>query len=366
MEIGTRLSRGARWLAGRTGQRAARSFRVRIVVQGGFALACVLIGIQFMRFYRAAAAGALPLPSRPSGVEGFLPISGLMGLVDWIRRGTLNPIHPAATILLLVAIVLALLLRRSFCSWVCPIGFLSDTLARFGRWAFGRNYRPWRWLDIPLRSLKYLLLAIFVGAILSMSGPALEAFIHSPYNQVADVKTGLFFAHMGLTAAIVMSVLLVGSVFIRGFWCRYLCPYGALLGFFSRLSPVRVTRDADACVDCTLCDRACGARLPVSTLDTVRSVECTGCFDCVAACPIEGALTIRTRRRNVRPVTYAAAVVLLFLAGYVTARATGVWHTSIDDATYVQDIRHIDSGTYAHPGVAQMEERPAGHRGASR
>lgn len=335
------------WAAGRTGRRADRSFRVRILVQSGFALTCVLLGIQFARWVSAARAGVLPLPARPHGAEAFLPISGLMGFLDWIYQGVLNPIHPAATVLFLMALVLALTLRKSFCSWVCPVGFASELLARFGRWSFGRNFKPWKWVDIPLRSLKYLLLAFFLLAILAMGSFALSVFIYSPYNRVADVKMGLFFADMGRTGTFIVGGLVLGSIFIRGFWCRYLCPYGALLGFFSWLSPARITR-TDACVDCKLCDKACGSRLPVSTSDRILSPECTGCMDCVAACPVPGALEMRVGRRTVPPLAYAAAVVGLFLAGYAGARITGNWATAISDAEYVERIQDIDSPLYTH------------------
>lgn len=339
------------WLAGRTGRRADRSFRVRIVVQSGFALACVLLGVQFARWVEAARAGALPLPARPTGVEAFLPISGLMGGLDWFYQGTLNTIHPAATVLVLVALAMTLLLRKSFCSWVCPVGFLSDLVARFGRWSFGRNFRPWKWLDIPLRSLKYLLLAFFVLGILAMGREALAAFLNSPYNRIADVKMGLFFTDLGRTATLILGTLLLASIFIRGAWCRYLCPYGALLGMFSWLSPARITRDAEACVDCTLCDRACGSRLPVSKRASIGSVECTTCLDCVAACPVPGALELRYARRRVSPMAYGVAVVGLFLAAYVGARATGNWESGITDQEYVERIRDMDSPLYGHPGL---------------
>ncbi|MDT8342351.1 MAG: 4Fe-4S binding protein, partial [Longimicrobiales bacterium] len=339
--------RALSWLAGRTGRRAHRTFRARIAVQSAFALVCLLLGVQFARWVRAAEAGVLPLPARPAGTEAFLPISGFMGFLDWIHQGALNTIHPAATVLFLLALVLALALRKSFCSWVCPVGFASDLLARFGRWSFGRNFRPWKWLDVPLRGLKYALLLFFVIAILAMSPGALRAFIESPYNRMAEVKMGLFFADLTRTGTMVMGALVLASVFIRGFWCRYLCPYGALLGFFSWLSPARITR-TDACVDCKLCDKACASRLPVSTRDAVLSVECTGCMDCVAACPVPGALEMRVGRRAVTPVVYAAAVVGLFLAGYAGARATGSWNNTISDAEYVERMREIDSSLYAH------------------
>ena len=351
MSTPTRLADLSDWLHGRTGRRADRSYRVRLAVQTGFALTCILLGIQFARFVSAARAGVLPLPTRPPGVEAFLPISGLMGLLDWVYQGTLNTIHPAATVLVLVALALALTLRKSFCSWICPVGFFSELLARFGRWSFGRNFRLWKWVDIPLRSLKYVLMAFFVGAILTMGAQGLSAFMASPYNRVADVKMGLFFTDMSRVGILVMGGLVVGSVFVQGLWCRYLCPYGALLGLVSWASPTKIRRDAEACVSCGLCDKACMARLPVASLDRVTSVECTGCLDCVAVCPRPTALGVYVGRRRVSPVAYAAAVMALFLAGYVGARATGTWQNALGDGEYVERIQNIDGGEYGHPGM---------------
>ena len=92
------------WIKGKIGRKADRSFRVRIVVQAVFAGVTLLIGLQLVRFYLAALAGTTPLPVRPPGVEGFLPISGIMGILDWGYQGRLNPIHPAATILIFASL----------------------------------------------------------------------------------------------------------------------------------------------------------------------------------------------------------------------------------------------------------------------
>ena len=73
-------------------------------------------------------------------------------------------------------------------------------------------------------------------------------------------------------------------------------------------------------------------------------------MDCVAACPVPGALEMRVARRSVTPVAYAAAVVGLFLAGYVGARATDTWETSVTDTEYVERMREIDSPLYSHAG----------------
>ena len=100
-----------------------------------------------------------------------------------------------------------------------------------------------------------------------------------------------------------------------------------------------------------MCDQACPARLPISAMTVVRSPECTGCLDCVAVCPVSDTLELRTvGRRKVPPLAVAAAVLGLFLGGYVGARATGNWANQIPDQDYVEHIRNMESGRYSHPG----------------
>jgi ferredoxin len=324
----------------------------RLVVQVGFTLVSIGIGIQFARFVDAARkTTAGPLPVRPPGVEGYLPISGLMGLLDWIHEGTLNTVHPAATVLFLAFVAGSFLFRKSFCSWICPVGFLSEGLARFGRWMFGSNLRPPRWLDVPLRALKYLLLGFFLWAIFGMSAAALRAFIESPYNKVSDVKMLSFFTNMGTVGLGVVLALVILSIPIQGFWCRYLCPYGALLGMVSWLSPMRVRRDPMACTDCGICDRVCPARLPVSRVKSVGSVECIGCTDCVVSCPVRGALRFGTARRTVRPFRVGIVVVGLMIVAMLAARAGSRWHSGISAEEMRLHVQRSDSGAYGHPGM---------------
>jgi ferredoxin len=356
-------------LGGTLGRRGLKSYRVRLVIQAGFALTILLLGIQFGIFvnralelapeHAAAVAAGMPLsemaerfdlPARPPGVEGFLPLSGLIGLLDWGYQGRLNGVHPAASVLLALIILVALLLRKAFCSWICPVGLLSESLARLGRrfpFLRGRNYRLPVWLDIPLRGIKYLLMGFFVWAIVGMSAEALATFIGEDYNIVADVKMLWFFTHMSALTAWVLVGLALGSLFVNGFWCRYLCPYGALLGLFSWASPLRIKRDAVTCTDCGICDQVCMARLPVSKKKRIISPECTGCLDCVASCPTTTALGVADRRQRVGPLRFALLVLVLFLGGYAAARAGGYWENRVHDLIYMQHIPHAEE--YGHP-----------------
>jgi len=246
---------------------------------------------------------------------------------------------------------MAFLLRKAFCSWLCPVGTLSEMLAAFGRKIFGKNFVITKWVDIPLRGLKYLLLAFFVWAVSSMSAHALGAFMNSPYGLIADVKMLNFFRHLNQTGLIVIGILVLGSVLVQNFWCRYLCPYGALLGFASLLSPMRIRRTPSACIDCSKCNKACPANLPVDQLITIKSAECTGCLECVAACPAEGALGVHlprpVRRRAVPAWSVAAGVAVVFcgIVGY--AKATHHWKTYVPDRVY--QVLVPDSDTVSHP-----------------
>jgi ferredoxin len=324
----------------------------RIGTQAFFVLLSLWMGWQFLRFVEAARDPRLTeLPFRPPGVEGYLPISGLMGALDWINQGVLNSVHPAATVLFLLFVLLSLIFRKSFCGWICPVGFLSETLARFGRWLFGANLKPPKWLDILLRSLKYLLLGFFGWAIFTMSAEALSAFIHSPYNKVSDIKMLHFFLDLSRTGILVIGFLAAMSVLVEGFWCRYLCPYGALMGLVSWMSPVKVRRNPETCTDCGICDKVCPARLPVMAKRSITSVECIGCTDCVSSCPVPGALRFGTKRRTLNTRTIALVVIAALIVTTSAARLFGIWQNDLTDAEVKHHVARMDGPGYGHPGM---------------
>jgi len=124
------------------------------------------------------------------------------------------------------------------------------------------------------------------------------------------------------------------SVATKNPWCRYLCPYGALMGLVSLASPARIVRDPLSCIDCGRCAAACPSFIPVDALRSVRTPECTGCLTCVAACPVQDALDLRTlpRRRRVPGAVVAVGVCAIVLIAVGYARATGAWHTTVPDS----------------------------------
>jgi polyferredoxin len=153
----------------------------------------------------------------------------------------------------------------------------------------------------------------------------------------------------------VILVLVALSVVVENFWCRFLCPYGALMGIASAVSPAKIRRDAEACIDCGKCNKACPSHLPVDRLVQVRSVECTGCMECVAVCPAENALqmalmprraetaTARWKQRALKPRVVAAVLAVVFFGLIGAARLTGHWQTNISREMYMQLVPNAEN-----------------------
>ena len=307
------------------------------------------IGIQFFLFVRYyETEGQSVHAARPAGVEGWLPIASLMNLKVLLATGRLPQIHPAGTLLLIAFLSISLIFRKSFCGWLCPVGTISEYLWRFGRRLFGRNLRLPKFVDIPLRGVKYLLLALFVYVVASMSTASIHEFLDSAYGVVDDVKMLNFFRHLETTGFVTLGVLVVGSMVVKNFWCRYLCPYGALMGLASFASPLRIRRVPDLCIDCAKCAKACPSSLPVDRLITIQSAECTGCMLCVAACPAEGALFLSAPGRKKVPAwAVASGIAMLFLGMHIYGVSTGHWTTKLPEAVYFQLVPHADE--FQHP-----------------
>lgn len=325
-------------------------------IRRGFQLAFltlnIYLGLVFYFWVRGYETGSVPGLARPAGVEGYLPIAGMMNFKYWLLSGHVPDVHPAAMFLLVAFVAIAFLFRKAFCSWLCPVGTISEYLWRLGHRLFRRNFRLPRWVDIPLRSVKYLLLAFFLWAVTGMSAAEIAGFMRSPYGLIADVKMLNFFRLLSETGLMVIAVLVVASVLVQNFWCRYLCPYGALLGLTALPGPLRIRRNLRACIDCAKCAKACPSALPVDKLVSIKSAECTGCLECVAVCPAQGALAMATVRRVLPGWAMAAGIAALFfgITGY--ARLTGHWQTHLPDSVYQQLVPHADQAT--HPLPAEM------------
>ncbi len=322
--------------------------RLRFTIQAGFTLFCLYMGYRFYGFYLWMLDRSDTYVARSPSVEAFLPISALLGLKRLVLTGKWDEVHPAGLTILLSAIAISFILRKGFCGWICPVGFVSSLVDKIGKPLRTDKSMP-VWLDYPLLSLKYLILAFFVYIILlQMDLKAIEAFLDSPYNLVADAKMLDFFLQPSSLTLAVIGFLFLISLMIRNFWCRYLCPYGALLGILAVFSPVQVKRRASLCIDCKKCEHVCPAAIRITRNSTLRHAECIGCMECVEVCPQKDCLSMAAPAGKRLPIAVMPVAVLgLFALFYVTALLTGHWHATVPLEVAKQLYQAAE--TFAHP-----------------
>ncbi|WP_144034084.1 Putative electron transport protein YccM [Sporomusa silvacetica DSM 10669] len=305
---------------------------IRRIMQLYFLLLYLWAGYQFFSLVESTLAGDIAdFSLRFPVIETFLPLSALVGLKQLISTGVFDQIHPAGLSILLIAFFSALVFRRGICSHICPIGTLSEIL-NYGRNQLLRFKIPFpRIVHYLLMLPKYILLLFFIQVILmQMSGADAASFIYSSYNIISDAKMLAFFLNPSPLMIKVIGSLVVMTILIPFFWCRYLCPYGALLNIAAIFSPLQIRRQPNLCDSCGICDKQCPTNIQISKSTGIISPECTCCQRCISACPTK-AITFHNRltAKALKPVHYSIALLLLFVIGIISAQVSGHWNSLV-------------------------------------
>jgi len=320
--------------------------KIRYGVQFAFLALTLFIGYRFYQFVLHFKSQGYPFIERPSSVDAFLPISGLMSLKYFLFTGTVEPIHPAAFVMFVSIAAVSFLMKKGFCGWICPVGTLSEYFWMAGEKVFGKNVRMAAYTDTAVRSLKYVLMGLFLLFIgILMTPNMMVLFFMSDYYVTADVRTMNVFAEMTSWTMWVMLSLAVLSLLYKNFWCRYLCPYGALLGLLSGLGPLKIRRIEEKCVHCRSCSVHCPSLIDVEKKEVVNSPECFACMTCVSSCPSPEALNITVKagsvRRTLKPYLYPLIFVLLFYFFIGIGMAAGKWHSQTPYDQYTRIIPEL-------------------------
>ncbi len=251
-------------------------------------------------------------------------------------------------------LALSFIFGRFFCGWICPMGTIMDAISFI--------FRPGKIKDrieknkySPKQIYKYMLLIII---LISAAMGVMQAGLLDPISILT--RTGAVFfapAISDSTNTIIHNIpertfpiapLIVGffafllwlNIIRPRFWCRYICPLGALLGAGARFAPKHIVRDKAKCTDCGLCTATCTAA--ASPQKNIRTSECWLCHNCIEECP-ENALTLQwdiktDTTRNERPDLLRRKL-LTALIGGITAGTTIRIGGSLHKRGYPQRIR---------------------------
>jgi ferredoxin-type protein NapH len=181
---------------------------------------------------------------------------------------------------MLLPLLLATLCGRVFCSWVCPISFLSEC----GEWlseTVRRSKKMPQWLILP----RYTIWLALAGELLltMLLGAPLFVFLSPPGIVGRELMTLVFFQTLGLEIVVLIAVLAVNLLVTQRLYCRYLCPLGGLLAVVGRKRRLQVVVQHDQCVRCNQCQRVCPLGLAPQQGDG-QSSQCWNCGICVAKC----------------------------------------------------------------------------------
>lgn len=265
--------------------------RVRLTIQ------IVLFAfIALLAAVKALKEAGVAIPFLPEiSLHAVCPFGGVVTVYEFVSTGSFLPkLHSSAFILMTQGLVVALLFGPLFCGYICPLGSYQEWISKLGRRLFPKKFDHLipRRLDKVLRHLRYAVLALVLYQ---------TAIIGKLVFQEVDPYYALFNFFTSEVAfssiAILLAVTLL-SLFTERPWCKYLCPYGALLGLFNLIRIFPVRRNASTCIGCKKCDKICPMQIEVSKGEAVRNPQCISCHLCTSgsACPVDNTVTISSRK----------------------------------------------------------------------
>ncbi|NLN47837.1 MAG: 4Fe-4S binding protein [Clostridiales bacterium] len=288
--------------------------RLRQYVQMIFAFAFLMIIITYNLYIKEI------LSFKVISIADLNPYGAWSTLKDWVTDCSFEFDGMTKSIALTIAILaMSVLGGRFLCGWLCPLGALQD----FSRYVFktliggklihsehltsldytDNSENKMRWIGLIPTSFFILIILLFIsiagyGATIAELSPW-RALLNLPrlFSSWIEIKTGF----------IVLLAVIITSTLIPRFFCRYICPIGAIQTLFSSFSFLTIKKDKN-CTSCNICLKDCPMNIKLSKKEDNISPECIRCMNCVGGCVISNdrSLTLKAGTKQIKTKTYTA------------------------------------------------------------
>ncbi|WP_303870357.1 4Fe-4S binding protein [Acetobacterium wieringae] len=299
-----------------------KKFNLRLMVQISFFALIALISVNKTL---ATAGMGIPFLSAAS-LHALCPFGGVETFFSLITAGFFVPKTQITSVILMsLVFLLALLFGPVFCGWICPFGAFQEWIGKIGKKIFKKRYNQFILpkVDKLLRYLRYGVL-VWVLTVTAVSGTLLFANL-DPYHALFKFWTGT----VALPALILLGVITIGSLFVARPWCKYACPYGALLGLFNTIRIFKIRRKTATCVNCQKCSRSCPMNIDVCRTETVTNLSCISCYECTSNrnCPKSETLVVQATKQSSHISITVVAIVMLtvFIGGIFGTITLDIW-----------------------------------------
>lgn len=232
------------------------------------------------------------------------PICGVTSIYQFFASSTLWVVKLKSTLGIVIglAIMATIVFGPVICGFICPFGALQDLVARLGKKINKRKYNKFvpKKLDNILKYLRYITLVGAIYLTASSKVTLLESI--NPYHAFL----GIFKLSISMIGLIILSIILIASLFVQRPWCKYLCPYGAFLGLFNKIKVFRIVRKDSTCISCKKCSNVCPMSIDVHEKNAVRDLSCISCFECVGekVCPKKNTISCSSDDLEIEEINF--------------------------------------------------------------
>ncbi len=238
-----------------------------------------------------------------------------------ILKGNFNFIEAFPRLIAAVAIIpITIFFGRFFCGWFCAFGSFNDFLYMISNKVFKIKFKVNGKLDKTLKLLKYIILVFIVIVIWTKGNTLFDN--SSPWDAFALVTSFPKAIVNYFIGFLLLAFITLGAIFIERFFCRYLCPLGAMFAIISKLRKVKINKPTEKCGKCRICTNNCSMGINLYKRSEVSSGDCINCLKCIDICPRSNP-KISYKDENFNPVFASSIAIVAFTALYGGSNVLG-------------------------------------------